>query len=284
MGSVRRLAMYVAIVVVLATVSTYAAVETFRNLLNISVGGVVNVPSTGLGTEPSFNIKLNITTAEGEEVFNLGQVELPPGPIIVKRELVNFEGSFTLVLSGELFLESSNGSYLIRMPCLLSLGEPCYRVLVLIPGYDAPLDVVGGRYNTTLRLRWLAKGTGSFHLRLTIVHLGTSIEVLGVKPESTDGWVAASGSTRTYSMLVNRVSPERALAYVWVFDPENRTSGKVTFVLVESVYGAPVARAEVQAFREGPYWRVLVGTRLERDLRYNLYAYLEGGVELVAEV
>jgi len=283
-GSVRRLAMYVAMVVVLATVSTYAAVETLRNLLDINVGGVINVPSTGLSTELSFNIKLNITVAEGEEVFNLGQVELPPGPIIVRRELVSSEGNFTLVLSGELFLESSNESYLIRMPCLLSLGEPCYRVLVLIPGYDAPLEVSGGRYNATLRLMWLARGTGSFHLRLTLTYLGTSIEVLGVKPESTDGWVVASGSTRTCSMLVSRVSPEKALAYVWVYDPENQTSGKVTFVLVESVYGAPVARAEVQAFREGPYWKVLVGARLEPELRYELHAYLEGGVELVAEV
>jgi len=281
---VRRLAVYTVVVVLLATVSIYATVETLRNLLNVNVSGVVNVPSTGLDVGLSFNVELNITVEEGEEVFNLGLVEIPPGPIIVRRELVSSEGDFTLVLSGELSLESGSQRYAIPMPCLLSLGEPCYRVLVLIPGYDAPLEVSGGKYNATLRLRWLARGTGSFYLRLTLTYLGTSIEVLGVKPESTDGWVVASGSTRTYSMLVNRVSPERALAYLWVYDPENRTSGRVTFVLVEGVYGAPVARAEVQTFREGPYWKVLVGTRLKPELRYNLYAYLEGGIELVAEV
>ncbi len=278
----RRVAVYAIIVLVVAT-SAYAASELLRSLLTVDVSGVVEVPNAGLSTSGlSIDVKLNITVEEGEEIFDLGLINLPSGPILVKRELVSSEGNLTLVLSGVLSLESEDVEYTIPMPCLLSLGEPCYRVLVLIPGYDTPLEVVEGRYRAVLRLQWVARGTGRFHLRLVLTYLGTSIEVLGAKPDSTDDWLLASNSTRTYSMFVKRVFPDRVLAYLWVHDPESQTSGKVTFVL--KVRGVPVAVAEVQTFREGQYWKILAGASLEPWLSYSIHAYLDSSIELVAEV
>ncbi|MEM2217994.1 MAG: hypothetical protein QW731_06410, partial [Thermofilaceae archaeon] len=64
-----------------------------------------------------------------------------------------FDEDVNLTVSGVLLLSGAS-EYRVTMPCLLSLGEPCFRVLMLIPGYDAPMDIEPGEYNVTLELSW----------------------------------------------------------------------------------------------------------------------------------
>jgi len=51
-------------------------------------------------------------------------------------------------------------------PYLLSIGESCCRVMMLVPGYDSPLKIDEGLYEVVLTLRWLANGYGVFNLKL----------------------------------------------------------------------------------------------------------------------
>jgi len=56
-------------------------------------------------------------------------------------------------------------TYDVSMPCLIA-NEECFRILKLIPGYDAPLQILPGKYNATVVLKWIASGTGSFIVKL----------------------------------------------------------------------------------------------------------------------
>jgi len=56
-------------------------------------------------------------------------------------------------------------TYNISMPCLIA-NEECFRLLKLIPGYDAPLQILPGKYNATVVLKWVASRTGSFAAEL----------------------------------------------------------------------------------------------------------------------
>jgi len=150
------------IITLIILVTSTSAVAGVKYLLEVNTVGVINIPNI----TKVIDIKVDINEREGVKTINLGSINIPTGNIQVKSKLVSYEGNFTLLLSGELILKSDNVTYRILMPCLLNIGESCYRILMLIPGYDSPLKIDEGEYEVTLILKWLASGYGVFNLKL----------------------------------------------------------------------------------------------------------------------
>lgn len=279
----RRTIAYLALVFMAATTLASAALIV-RNVLEVNIEGTVNVPPNYMVVDA----ELNIDRKEGEKTISLGNLNIPAGNLLVKPNLTEREGDFNLALSGVLVLESSERTYRIPMPCLVSAGGTCYRILMMIPGYDAPLSVEEGVYNATLTLRWTAEGAGKFRFKLILQYseepAEAYIEVIGVRPETADGWTIASNSTRTYSMLVKKDSPTSASAWVWVFDPHNVSTGKLAFKVVDKYSGRTATEELVNAFRDGFYWSVVVEVRTPAGGNYRLACLLEDGIILSADL
>ncbi len=150
------------VILLMATAILAATALYVRNILEVNIRGTVDVKPT------TVDVNLNIDSREGERVIFLGTQYIPRGTVIVKPQLVGYEGNLTLILNGELELTSSSHRYRISMPCLTSIREPCYRIALIIPGYDEPLAIEKGTYNITLVVRWNANGVGRFHLKLLL--------------------------------------------------------------------------------------------------------------------
>jgi len=138
----------------------------------ITIHGTVNVPenhTTGI------NLELNITKPIGDMYYyNLTVISVEKGFCLrLRADNVKASKGFKLVLSGEAILENveTNKTYTISMPCLASIGAPCYRIQTLIPGFDTPLPLEPGNYTLTLHLHWKASGKGHFTTRL-VAELG----------------------------------------------------------------------------------------------------------------
>ncbi|MCS7111406.1 MAG: hypothetical protein N3D82_05030 [Ignisphaera sp.] len=276
----KKIPVHVILALLLVTVVVLAAAALYvRSILEIDVKGSVDVkPSTTV-----VDVKLDIYSREGEEVITLGTINIPTrGSVIARSKLVNYEGNITLVISGELQLDSHSRQYRIVMPCLASIGEPCYRIAVIIPGYDEPLDIEEGAYNATLVLRWIASGLGKFHLKL---YLGYSeaptnltvdseerpyVKVVGIKPESADGWTAAHNSTKSYSMLISNTSSTTVMVWIWIYDPNSINENSVTFKLVDHLTGNVIVERIIEMFRDGIYWSVLLEVEIPSEGMYRL--------------
>lgn len=240
-------------------------------LLEVGIEGVVDVPPR----LKAVDIKLVIDREKGTASFDLGEVAVPKGSILAKAVLVSHEGEFGASVSGVLTLESGERVYRIAMPCAIAIGEPCYRVMVLIPGYDTPLPVEEGAYRATLNLSWVARGWGRFYARLyieTVPQGGVRASVAGVKPKTTDGWVMAEGSTRSYSMLLstNTSAEGRVSAWIWVYDPQQVLKGVGLLRVIDEETRSVVEEVELRMFRDGPYWSILVDISLEPGRGYTV--------------
>lgn len=277
------------VVAVIATASLMTMALQLKYIFEVNVRGTVNVKSN----VTVIDVDIDIDDRRGEKIVNLGNVYIPRGNTIVKADLISYEGNFTLLLSGVLQLDSTMHSYRIAMPCLVAIGEPCYRILMVIPGYDVPLTTEEGVYNVTFIMQWHASGTGRFHLKLLLEHsetfndssvLGAEIipyiRVIGIKPEHTDGWTVAQNSTRSYSMLVGRVSPTVAWVWIWIFDTSN-TSGRivtVTLSVIDELSRSVVMERTIDMFRDGMYWSVLLEIKIPTGGRYKLVCTFENVV------
>lgn len=118
------------------------------------------------------DMTIDIENKTGEISFSLGPVQLTKGNLIIRPKITGYYGNLTIALNGAVLLTSTSNSYRINMPCLFSSSEPCYRVMMLIPGYDIPLGVEEGVYNLSIILSWKAMGTGRLYLRILIEHNG----------------------------------------------------------------------------------------------------------------
>ncbi|MEM3988471.1 MAG: hypothetical protein QXZ22_07755 [Sulfolobales archaeon] len=131
-------------------------------ILEVGIEGVVKVPPTLRVVD----VELVIDREKGSASFDLGDVSLPMGRVLARVVVASYEGNFSVAVSGVLSLVSGDREYRILMPCAITIREPCYRATVVIPGYDAPMQVEEGTYRATLNLTWVARGTGRFHARL----------------------------------------------------------------------------------------------------------------------
>ncbi|MCX8209207.1 MAG: hypothetical protein N3G79_06170 [Sulfolobales archaeon] len=149
-------------VAICAAVAIAITTLALAPILEVRIRGVVEVPSALKVVE----IKIAINRESGSEEVHLGEIKIPRGEVVARVKLVSREGEFSTVISGLLVLRSGNRSYEIPMPCAISIGEPCYRIMVLIPGYDTPMPVEEDTYEAILKLEWVARGSGRFDARL----------------------------------------------------------------------------------------------------------------------
>lgn len=114
-------------------------------------------------------VPLNFTAGEGELALELGTLRSDTACWVKFKPKISAlaRGNATLLLSGVLVLNGTPSvrvpeesqrwlEYRVSMPCLLSVGEECFRVMVLIPGYDAPMRIEAGEYRVELVLHWRA--------------------------------------------------------------------------------------------------------------------------------
>ena len=247
------------------------------------IGGRVDV-----GGFKTIDIELDIESGSGSKMFrNVAVIDVGKGTAIRFRVVDRFvSGNVSLVLNGVAILRSGNTTYRIFMPCLLSVGEPCARIQMLIPGYDKFLPLPPGRYTVDLRLSWKAWGRGRYRLVLAIESVKVPrvrIETIETKPNNTESWVTAPGSTRSYALLVEKTripvdssGVGRVSAYAWVFRPGGECSDIVfRFRLTELGSGNVVSKLTVHPQRYGFYCSTQIS--IEASLgRYVLELEIEG--------
>ena len=239
----------------------------------IDIEGTVNVPGSreAVSVSPKvIEVSLYISNSSGEVVEEgVGVLRAEEeAEMIFKPVTEEVSGDLTLSLSGEVLLTSSTRKYTIPMPCLMTVNTACYRVMMVIPGYDAPLKVLPGEYSISLKLRWdSARGRGHFKLKiLVIAGSGEEAYILPFTSERVDttGWITAEGSTRTYLLLIEKqvvkacggYGEVRALA--WLFSPNEIKKANYQFKLVDKYSGEVVAELELPAHKVGAYYEALV--------------------------
>jgi hypothetical protein len=114
-------------------------------------------------------VPLSLAAGESELTLELGTLRCDTACWVRFKPVISASvpDNATLLVSGTLVLRGTQkvrtpeegGSeleYRVNMPCLLSAGAPCIRVMVLIPGYDAPMRIEAGEYQVELTLGWHA--------------------------------------------------------------------------------------------------------------------------------
>ena len=122
----------------------------------ISIEGTVSVPGSREAVSVSprvIEVSLSISNSSGEVVEEgVGDLKAEKeAEVIFKPVTEEVSGDLALSLSGEVALTSSTRNYTIPMPCLMTVNTTCYRVMMVIPGYDAPLKVLPGEYSMSSR-------------------------------------------------------------------------------------------------------------------------------------
>jgi len=239
----------------------------------IDIEGTVNVPGSreAVSVTPRvIEMSLSISNSSGEVVEEgVGVLKAEKEAEVIFRPITEeVSGDLALSLSGEVVLTSSTRNYTIPMPCLMTVNTTCYRVMMVIPGYDAPLKVSPGEYSISLKLRWdNARGCGHFKLKiLVIAGSGGRAYILPLtsKRVDTTNWVAAEGSTRTYSLLLEKQVVRACCGYgevralAWLFSPNEIREAKYLFELIDKYSGEVLAELELPAHRVGTYYEALV--------------------------
>jgi len=236
----------------------------------IDILGSVNVPGEVVTVSPHIiGIKLPVNTSSGEVTYgNVGVLRTDKElEVLLKPAVKEVEGNLTITLSGEVLLVSDEKTYTIKMPCLMTVNTSCFRASVLIPGYDEPLKIQPGEYNITLKLAWSeAEGQGVFKLQIVIITgKDNGAYILPVSDNvDTSNWTVAEGSTRTYTLLLektrikasNGFGETRVLA--WLFSPREIEHAEYVFKLINAKTGNVLTVLNVPAIRDGTYYKALV--------------------------
>ncbi|GEM_PF-775530 len=283
-----------ALVCAIAVASLYLSMSTPL----FKVHGVVDVGgNTGEGDvfAKIVNVRVEIKTPSDTVFFkNITTVSVPEDTayVLFKPVSSNVSGKMHLMLNGKVVLVSVNDAkkYIIDMPCILSVNETCYRVQMIIPGYDRPLRVEPGTYNVTLILSWRASGRGEFDLSIGLVMLSGEEAVImptSTKPVDTTNWIYAKNSTRSYALLVDKdkvVANESGCgairAWAWMFTPSSGKDAVVfTFKIIDTSTSVLVAEARIPVEKQGMYYQVLVMIKLKPG-KYILVTEFPNGVQL----
>lgn len=226
--------------------------------------------SSTLLIDPSrIDLELFVSSVDGVEEFrNIAVINVETVDSLLFRPLdVKTDGLSSISMSGRALLESSNNTYTINMPCILSLNVSCPRITAVIPGYDAPLRVEPGRYLLSVELSWSeARGRGRVYLSLSPRAYDAAIIYLGsYQPEDTSGWITAKGSTRSYALLVDKTeAPAGRSGYgqftvhAWVFEAAGEEYKKFRLELTSLETGKTAAVLEVPVKKQGPNYQALL--------------------------
>ncbi|MEN2999212.1 MAG: hypothetical protein ABDH61_01345 [Acidilobaceae archaeon] len=111
--------------------------------------------SRGVKLEPE-RVELTITGGKSDyAVFkDVAKLHASTNPIIFKVNAVmngSVMGSIKVTLRGE-----KGEQYTISMPCAIASTD-CVRIMVLIPGYDVPIEIAADKYSLDIVVVWKAQ-------------------------------------------------------------------------------------------------------------------------------
>ncbi|MCC6016623.1 MAG: hypothetical protein LM582_06245 [Desulfurococcaceae archaeon] len=257
---------YLVILLITVAISISVSALYIKNLIDINIRGVVDVNKNIF---LNIDLDLIINSKSGSKIFDLGFVKIPKnGSIQIKSELLEYSGDLKLVLNGLIEFKSSNRSYRISMPCIASVNQPCYRVLMVIPGYDIPMNIENGVYNVSLTLEWSAEGSGKFYLKIFAIYSDNeiprvTIKTLGSKPcscEPLEKWIVVN----SYTLLLKTQSPSKVYAYLWIFTLSNESIRSAVFRVFDVETGVLLALKSIDLYRGDLYQEVLVEIDISR--------------------
>jgi len=255
----KKISLAVLVIIVAGLLSTYLYFVIFYPMLTSTLP-----TSATVTVNPSLvSLELEITSSEGMREFkDIAIIEVDDVDSLLFRIVDSrVEKLESLSLSGRVRLESGEKTYEISMPCILFPASSCPRITMIIPGYDAPLTIESGRYLLTFELSWReARDSGKVSLMLSPRAYDASMISLGSRePGDTSNWVTAEGSTRSYTLLVDKVEAitddlgfGEFKAYVWVFqtvgDDVKMFRLELTSIesgIVKAVLDVPVEKKEI---------------------------------------
>ena len=133
------------------------------------IRGVAKISAEGVEMEPA---ELQLDVAElcsGREMRAAAVKAEKPVEIQFMTEAKTRAASGNISVVGGLRARLvGEREYTIDMPCAVATG-PCYRIMVVIPGYDAPLEIAPGRYDLLLSGTCTADGEGWAEIEVNIV-------------------------------------------------------------------------------------------------------------------
>lgn len=238
------------------------------------------------------DLSLNISQ-EGSKTFqNITTVEIGDDTSIQFRVLHSEAvGDLKIIVGGRAILESSGKRYVIDVPCMLVKDMPCYRIQMLIPGYDRPLKVEPGTYSVTIAISWRAEGRGFINVKLAMLRVYGRSEAqifpIGTKPYNATGWIVANGSTRSYALLVDKTSVDAGgdgygyiRVWAWLFSPSSENETKTfRFQLVRIKDGCIAAELDLPVEKHGIYYQALLLVKAKAG-EYKLKAIFPINVEV----
>ncbi len=246
----------VAIAFIIALIATALAINSARNISR---------------EEETLILEFSVDSGKGKVFFeNIGTINMEfQGNIRLRAEVVSVEGLDRIVLNGKAILEADEAEYEILMPCIYTLNVECYRILMVIPGWDQPLRIKPGKYSLSVMLAWSnAEGKGKVKLKVEPEITYASIETIGARPESTKGWSIAEWSTKSYSMLTSKpeIIGDKCVFKVWIWF-FNRNIEE-TLLEVTDIEGKQFIVEYVKLLEKGMYREVLLEISVPKGNTY----------------
>lgn len=182
MGRVKKIGIIVlaAVLVSVVTMAVYAAynpvgviriwgafslakkIEMIPDSVNIDLG----VIKDNMGTRSFDNIAKLVVRNTSKIIAKVGATQTVTATVAPTGDNASGE-ALHLIMHGEITLDSGSKKYVIQMPCLYSIGD-CIRILVLIPGYDAPMNIDPGEYSVSFKISWTAQGSGNVNININV--------------------------------------------------------------------------------------------------------------------
>jgi len=264
----------------LLTLSTLLASLIIAVLIMIVIHYIATIPEERHNASSIYMlharwVKISINTSLGHrEVTSRSIIEVPHTSCIVFRPiLVDYYNVDRIVVEGYAILKSlsSNVSYRVYMPCAVIVNTSCFRVQIIIPGYDYPLRIRRGVYEVTYHLSWTANGEGKVTVIMTYLLYTCSskatIDVLaGKSPSNFERWHVANGSTRMYFLAISNLTVYDSYGVfnvcAWQFTPEvSRSLSRYVIYLYDN-QGALTAYAVVPVEKVGFYYQVCLRVKV----------------------
>jgi hypothetical protein len=138
---------------------------------SILITGIFSAKANVKMVPSTINIDLGRIGSSGDKEYsNIAKLIVRNETSIIARAAVDVpsrSGSIEVIGGAKLILKGNNKTYVIAMPCAISTGE-CIRHMVIIPGYDVPMNIEAGEYTIDLALSWQLKGSGEIAVKIKI--------------------------------------------------------------------------------------------------------------------
>lgn len=134
-----------------------------------SIRGIVKISADGVEMEPA-ELQLDLTEMCSGKEIRVGAIraEMPIEIQFSVQTAAKGSGGNVTVAGGLRARLVGEQEYIIDMPCAIATG-PCYRVMVIVPGYDAPMEIAPGNYDFYLSGNCTTEGDGWAELEINVV-------------------------------------------------------------------------------------------------------------------